>query len=362
MICPSCHAAIADDAVECPQCHTPVEPAARVTSFLYCDGCGARLTPQDRTCPKCGRPAPGILSSESSASDLAAGKTASFPKIAHGGIETEIPYVSPVANVRSVLDDALDPHATTVLDARDISASAMRPVDSPKRRVPKGLIITLVIVLFAICAWAFVVFDPFGVIPGFVESIDSSAGEMFPSRQQAEEPAPESSSQGADDGDEASEPAAPLEDAALSDEAAFEELHQAYENVVAINDGERFAGAIESFNASYLDPDIETRRSASADAYELRDELQAIIDDLDAMKLSNGSAYEEDREHVRQLAEWMYERVDAICASWDVSLSVPEGEYPFEHEDEILAPMREAGSSALDSYYANVLDWEPQEH
>lgn len=362
MICPSCHAPIADDAVECPQCHAAVEPAARVTSFLYCDGCGARLTPQDRTCPKCGRPAPGILSSESSASDLAAGKTASFPKIAHGGIETEIPHVSPTANVRSVLDDALDPHVTTVLDARDISASAMKPVESKKRRVPKGLVVTLVLVLFALCAGAFVLFDPFGVIPGFVESIDSSAEEMFPSRQQAEEPTPETSAEEPGESTQTPEPAEPLEDAALSDEAAFEELHQAYENVIAINDGDRFAGVIESFNASYLDPDIETRRSASADAYELRDELQAIIDDLDAMKLSNDSSYEEDREHVRQLAEWMYERVDAICASWDVSLAVPEGEYPFEHEDEILAPMREAGSSALDNYYANVIDWEPREH
>lgn len=362
MICPSCHAPIADDAVECPQCHAAVEPAARVTSFLYCDGCGARLTPQDRTCPKCGRPAPGILSSESSASDLAAGKTASFPKIAHGGIETEIPHVSPMANVRSVLDDALDPHVTTVLDARDISASAMKPVESPKRRVSKGLVVTLVLVLFALCAGAFVLFDPFGVIPGFVESIDSSAEEMFPSRQQAEEPAPETSAEEPGESTQAPEPAEPLEDAALSDEAAFEELHRAYENVVAINDGDRFAGVIESFNASYIDPDIATRRSASADAYELRDELQAIIDDLDAMKLSNDSSYEEDREHVRQLAEWMYERVDAICASWDVSLAVPEDEYPFEHEDEILAPMREAGSSALDNYYANVIDWEPQQH
>ena len=77
--------------------------------------------------------------------------------------------------------------------------------------------------------------------------------------------------------------------------------------------------------------------------------------------LADGSAYTDDREHVRQLALWMYERVDVICASWDISLAVPEDEYPFQHEDEILAPMREAGSSALDNYYAHVGEWEPQE-
>lgn len=358
MICPQCHATIDDGASVCPVCHAYVD-APRPASFLFCEGCGARLSAQERVCPKCGRPAPAILSSESSASDLAAGKTASFPKISQSAIETELPRVSSSVNARSVLDDALDPSVTHVLDASDLAASAK---DSSSRapRVRKGVVAAVALAIAAVAVVAFFVLDPLHVTPGLVDSIRESAEDMFPSRQQGEttDQAPEAGKAGEDASDPTVET---IEDSALSDDSAYEQLHQAYEAVVAINDGERFADAITSFNASYLDPDLETRKSASAGAYALRDELQGIIDDLDAMNLADGSAYTDDREHVRQLALWMYERVDVICASWDISLAVPEDEYPFQHEDEILAPMREAGSSALDNYYAHVGEWEPQE-
>ena len=67
----------------CPACGADlsVPASSSVSEFIFCEGCGARLNPQDRTCPKCGRPAPGILSQNSAASDLAAGKTASFPRV-----------------------------------------------------------------------------------------------------------------------------------------------------------------------------------------------------------------------------------------------------------------------------------------
>ena len=63
---------------------------------------------------------------------------------------------------------------------------------------------------------------------------------------------------------------------------------------------------------------------------------------------------------MRQLAEWMYGRVDQICQSWDVSLAIPEGESTLAQQDEILAPMRRAGTSDLENYDANVDAWEPQ--
>ena len=103
------------------------------------------------------------------------------------------------------------------------------------------------------------------------------------------------------------------------------------------------------------------RQQASTGAYDLREELQTIMDDLDSMQLAEGSAYEEDRDNVRQLAAWMYERIDAICASWDVSLSYPDGERMSQHQDEILKPMRAAGNTARDNYYAHVSEWEPEE-
>ena len=149
------------------------------------EGCGARLSVQEPVCPKCGRPAPAILSSESSASDLAAGKTASFPKISQSAIETELPRVSSAVNARSVLDDALDPSVTHVLNASDLAASA-KASSSRAPRVRKGVVAAVALVIAAVAVVAFFVLDPLHVTPGLVDSIRESAEDMFPSRQQGE--------------------------------------------------------------------------------------------------------------------------------------------------------------------------------
>ena len=63
----------------------------------------------------------------------------------------------------------------------------------------------------------------------------------------------------------------------------------------------------------------------------------------------------------KQLAEWMYERVDVICQSWDISLAIPDGESMSSHQSEILAPIAQGGNSALNQYDANVGSWKPHQ-
>lgn len=365
MICPQCLATIDDDAQVCPHCHAYVGAEAPHAHFVFCEGCGARLSPQDRTCPKCGRPAPGILSTSASASDLAAGKTASFPRLTQAAIETELPRIE-ARSAQSVLTDSLDASATSVLSRDELDSRAAGgdadPYHSRKRPI-KGILIAVLAVALIGGGAAFVALDPLGVMPGVYEWVRASAEDMFPSREgmggAAQQGAPDE--QGGTDGTTPAAQDQPLTDEALSDAAAFQQIHSAYERVVSINDGERFADAINSFNNYYLATDRATREDASKGAFALRDELQGIIDELDGMVLADGSPYTEDRDHVRQLAQWMYERVDMICESWDVSLGYPEGEGLLAHQDEILAPMREAGDTALNSYYENVTQWEPVE-
>lgn len=367
MICPHCLETIEDDATVCPRCHARVDAGETRPKLVFCEGCGARLSPHDRTCPKCGRPAPGILSTAASASDLAAGKTASFPRLTQAAIESELPHAEPVT-ARSVLNDSLDPSATNVLDRSALEERAGRKRGSRdidpyhvRKRPVKAILITLLCLAVVGGGAAFVALDPLGVMPGVYAWVEQSAREMFPSRE-GMAPANDAG-EGSEDGDTGGGDAAsePLQDEALSDAAAFEQLTQAYDAIVAINRGERFSDAIDSFNASYLSSSYAAREQASSGAFALRDELQGIMDELDSMKLVDGSAYTEDRDNVRQLAEWMYERIDAICASWEVSLGYPDGERMSQHQDEILKPMRAAGNTARDNYYAHVSEWKPEE-
>ena len=119
MICPHCLKTIEDGASFCPYCNAYVGPGdgPEHTEFVFCEGCGARLSPHDRTCPKCGRPAPGILSEDAAASDLAAGRTAGFPRLTQEQIDTEVPHAP--ASAAAVLSDAADPNETCVLPAFD---------------------------------------------------------------------------------------------------------------------------------------------------------------------------------------------------------------------------------------------------
>ena len=354
MICPHCLETIDDGSYVCPKCGG-YTGAGSHSDFIFCEGCGARLSPHDRTCPKCGRPAPGILSTSASASDLAAGKTASFPKLTSEMIETERAQ----ASAQSVLSDSLDPSATNILN------TGTAPQEDPfhrKRKVPRGIIAAVVTVLVIGAAAFCVVEDPFGVMPGFYSWLREAASEAFPSRQIAESAQDdEGDANATDEGADTTDGESVLSDAELGDDEAFTRLNGLYERIIAFTDEDQLGMVIDDFNGAYLLADKSVREDTASGAYALRDRVQAVIDELEGLKLTSSSVYEEDREHLIQLATWMYERVDVICQSWDISLAVPEGESMTAHQTEILQPLREAGSSARESFDANVSSWRPRQ-
>ena len=362
MICPHCLKTIDDGEAFCPHCHGYVGTANK-DEFIFCEGCGARLSLHDRTCPKCGRPAPGILSTDSASSDLAAGKTASFPRLTKSLIQTETPRVEPVSAGR-VLDDSVDPSSTNVLSREDLDAPApkrSRRADDedpyhPRRRHWGRLVGALVAIALIAGATAFVTIDPLGVMPRLYESFRQAAREAFPSRQLGEGAQPQGS--GAVD---ATEEGARTEDTGpLTDAQVFDRLTIIYRQIDSYNSDENIGEVIDSFNSSYLVSDLAERTEASRGAYDLRDAIQATIDEIDAIEAPEDTVYAEDIEHMRQLAQWMFGRVDQICASWDVSLAVPEGESMSAHNDEILQPMREAGSDDLTNFDTYFYQWEPE--
>ena len=105
------------------------------SDFVFCEGCGARLSIHDRTCPKCGRLAPGILSVKSASSDLAAGRTASFPRLTPELIDTEASRPSSVS-VAEVLNDTMSPAETSVLRAADLEQQARKLASAPLQDDP----------------------------------------------------------------------------------------------------------------------------------------------------------------------------------------------------------------------------------
>ena len=370
MICPKCLKSIEDNETFCPHCNTYVGTSAAgpANELVYCDGCGARLTSSDRICPKCGRPAPAILSAQSASTDLAAGRTASFPRLTGEQIENN------ASSVAQVLDDGYNPAVTSVLRASDIEkhsrkVSSKSVEEDPyhkKRRNFKPLIITLIVLMLVGGGAYFVVYDPMGVMPGWKAAFEAAAKEAFPSRQVAEDSDSSSSetettaseTTGADASDASEEV---VKQTVLTDNELFEKLSTIYQDLVDYGDEDHIGQCIDSFNASYMAKDHTVREQDSAGAYQLRDDVQATIDEIDSLNVASDTVYAEDIEHMRSLAQWMYGRIDQICQSWDVSLSYTGDDKPYLHSDEILAPMREAGSEDLNSYKTYIGQWKPQQ-
>ena len=382
MICPHCLKTIEDGASFCPYCNAYVGPGdgPEHTEFVFCDGCGARLSPHDRTCPKCGRPAPGILSEDAAASDLAAGRTAGFPRLTQEQIDTEVPHAP--ASAAAVLSDAADPNETCVLPAFDkdfgipkvdiptpvsLRDDAQPKKQKPKRKVhpdedayhkhkrhiPKPLIV--IAVLAAVCggAYWFVTADPMGVMPGFYDQFGQAAKTTFPSRQKGEatdkEPKQEDTSE------------VVQEETVLTDDQLYTRLDGLYQTIVSYSDENQIGEVIDSFNNGYLRTPLSTRQELSQSAYALRDQIKKTQDELNSLNVQDDTVYAEDIDHLKQLAQWMYERVDVICRSWDISLSIPDGESLSARQSEILAPIAQGGNSALNQYDANVSAWRPQQ-
>ena len=378
MICPHCLKTIEDGASFCPYCNAYVGPGdgPEHTEFVFCEGCGARLSPHDRTCPKCGRPAPGILSEDAAASDLAAGRTAGFPRLTQEQIDTEVPHAP--ASAAAVLSDAADPNETCVLPAFDKDFGIPK-VDIPmpvslhedtqkskrkvhpdedayhkhKRHIPKPLIVIAVFAVVCGGAYWFVTADPMGVMPGFYDQFGQAAQTTFPTRQKGE---------ATEDDTKQDDPAEVVqEETVLTDDQLYTRLDGLYQTIVSYADEDQIGEVIDSFNNGYLRTPLSTRQELSQSAYALRDQIKKTQDELNNLKVQDDTVYADDIAHLKQLAEWMYERVDVICRSWDISLAIPDGESMSSHQSDILAPIAQGGNSALNQYDANVGSWKPQQ-
>ena len=251
----------------------------------------------------------------------------------------------------------MDPSATNVLRASDIEAAAascdseVDPYHRPKKRYIKPLVYSALAIGLLGGGAYFVIEDPMGVMPGFYQAFEEAARDMYPSRQ-----LPQGSSSASSDDQGLTKPVE------MTDARVFQVLSSSYNKIVSAYDS--LGTIIDDYEYGFIANDKSVRQDKSASAYAARDALDQVVDEIGQLDLTEDSLYYEDAQHLIQLAGWARTRVDVYCASWDISLSVPEGEKPSSHQSDILAPLRDRtqeDSEARDSYYANVVQWEPVE-
>lgn len=118
MICPHCLKTIEDGASFCPYCNAYVGPGdgPEHTEFVFCEAAVPVFPRMIVRAPNADAPL-RASSKDAAASDLAAGRTAGFPRLTQEQIDTEVPHAP--ASAAAVLSDAADPNETCVLPAFD---------------------------------------------------------------------------------------------------------------------------------------------------------------------------------------------------------------------------------------------------
>lgn len=132
----------------------------------------------------------------------------------------------------------------------------------------------------------------------------------------------------------------------LDEDTAFEYLTQVYDGLQSYN--ERVYSCIQTYNGTVFSSDKSQREAAAAIANALSNEIDSDIKLLDSMNIGRASALYDDYENVRHLLDDQYQRLGEIVESWEISLGY---DTPYEHESEILEPIRRnTGASGVSIY------------
>ena len=134
--------------------------------------------------------------------------------------------------------------------------------------------------------------------------------------------------------------------AIVDEDTAFEYLTTIYDSLQSYN--ERVYSCIQTYNGTVFTPDRGQREAAAGIAHSLSAEMEADMKLLDSMNIGKASSLYNDYENVRRLLNDQYNRLGEITESWDISLKY---DTPYQHENEILEPIRRnTGASGVSIY------------
>ncbi|MFR2031170.1 MAG: hypothetical protein ACLS3M_07100 [Collinsella sp.] len=280
MICPHCLKTIEDGASFCPYCNAYVGPGdgPEHTEFVFCEGCGARLSHMIVRAPNADAPLRILRRTRSHPTWQRAARR--FPRLTQS---RSIPRCRMRPPRRGAFD-AADPNETCVLPAFDkdsvsqgrysharflhddaqtqgasrrgrLSQLASYPQAAHRHRGPY-VVAAVLLVRDGRSHGCHAGYDQFG----------QAAQTTFPTRQKGE----------ATEDDTKQDDAAEVvqEETVLTDDQLYTRLDGLYQTIVSYGDEDQIGEVIDSFNNGYLRTPLSTRQELSQSAYALRDQIK----------------------------------------------------------------------------------------
>lgn len=91
-----------------------------------------------------------------------------------------------------------------------------------------------------------------------------------------------------------------------------------------------------TFNQDYIKDSYSIRNADKTQAENLRDEIESMYDEVNDMTVDASSKNYNSWKDIITLYDDLFNRIDVICAAWDVSCDYSS---PEDHKDEIVAPL-----------------------
>ena len=128
----------------------------------------------------------------------------------------------------------------------------------------------------------------------------------------------------------------------ISSAQSQDDEEELYAELVGIYDAmgtqaDRIKSVATTLNNTIFVSDKQARQSASREAHDLFDEVDAQLERLKTLKSNSSSTrYASDIDTLIDLQQDLYNRIDVMCQAWDISLSYSN---PKNHEAAIKKPL-----------------------
>ena len=139
--------------------------------------------------------------------------------------------------------------------------------------------------------------------------------------------------------------------ATISEDEAFDILVNTYDRLQSYND--RVYSCLQTYNGAIVVADRSQREAAAGIASSLLAEIEKEQHAIDALGIGRASDLYDDYANVRRLLDDQYQRLAVIVESWEISLSYDD---PYEHQDDILEPLRRDISANGTNIYLDDFD------
>lgn len=361
MDCPHCGAHVNDGALYCPVCHYALGVTQKipVAHVVWCQHCGAVIDAGATHCPKCGAPAPALAQKPEPIKreyrDLQLPRIEVEPATSTTSAKASEKHTSASdTTVRSSQErgrTSTEPRIESAIPDAEGSYLMQRSEGMPRTKVfllaaATALVLVGGGVLLITHPW-----DPYGSTSKGGAGVDWSQNPTHTTitelkgQDVKEDSADDNSSDDASDEADDEDPSR-----SHTGDVKFDALMDAWTDLATYR--ESIAKGAVSLKTDFAS-DLGTRKASYSDITNTAMALSNTISELDDLKVSDIESYDESKQELMKIANWLRNSCDAVRSSWKLAVNSNDAE---GEKNKIFSPYNKVLDAQGNDVYLGYFD------